>query len=66
MTANSMPRQTHYDAAVVGVGGMGSATALELVCRGQDVLAVERFNIPHSRGSSHGYSRIVSRSFYGR
>jgi sarcosine oxidase len=59
-----MPRQTHYDAVVVGVGGMGSATALELAARGQDVLALERFNIPHSRGSSHGYSRIVSRSFY--
>jgi sarcosine oxidase len=61
-----MPRQTHYDAVVVGVGGMGSATALELASRGQDVLALERFNIPHSRGSSHGYSRIVSRSFYDR
>lgn len=62
----SMPRQTHYDTVVVGVGGMGSATALELARRDQDVLALERFNIPHSRGSSHGYSRIVSRSFYER
>jgi sarcosine oxidase len=59
-----MPRQSHYDAIVVGVGGMGSATALELARRGQNVLALERFNIPHSRGSSHGYSRVVSRSFY--
>lgn len=59
-----MTRRSHYDAVVVGVGGMGSATALELARRGKDVLALERFDIPHSRGSSHGYSRVVSRSFY--
>jgi len=56
----------HYDVVVVGVGGMGSAAALELARRGRDVLALERFDIPHARGSSHGYSRIVSRSFYDR
>jgi len=61
-----MPRTEQYDSIVVGVGGMGSAAAAELARRGQDVLAVEKHNIPHSQGSSHGYSRIISRSFYER
>jgi len=59
-----VPGRSRYDAVVVGVGGMGSATALELARRGQEVLALERFDVPHGRGSSHGHSRIVSRSFY--
>ena len=48
-----------YDVIVVGVGGMGSATAFQLARRGQRVLGVERFDIPHSMGSSHGISRII-------
>jgi len=63
-TEGAGPSREHYDAIVVGVGGMGSAAAYELARRGRDVLALERFDIPHAKGSSHGYSRIVSRSFY--
>ncbi|HET7325624.1 MAG TPA: N-methyl-L-tryptophan oxidase [Halococcus sp.] len=48
-----------YDAIVVGVGGMGSATVYRLAERGLDVLGIERFDIPHARGSSHGSTRIV-------
>jgi len=55
-----------YDAIVVGMGGMGSAASAHLAERDLDVLGLERFGIPHSRGSSHGYSRIISRSFYER
>ncbi len=48
-----------YDTIVVGVGGMGSATASHLAERGVDVLGIERFDIPHTEGSSHGVTRII-------
>ena len=48
-----------YDVIVVGVGGMGSATTYHLVLRGQKVLALEQFDIPHDLGSSHGVNRII-------
>jgi len=48
-----------YDAVVVGVGGMGSAATYRLAERGLDVLGLERYDVPHARGSSHGKSRIV-------
>lgn len=48
-----------YDAIVVGVGGMGSATLYHLARRGASVLGLEQFDIPHERGSSHGVSRII-------
>jgi sarcosine oxidase len=53
-----------YDVIVVGVGGMGSATAFQLARRGQRVLGLERFDIPHSMGSSHGISRIIRLPYY--
>jgi len=48
-----------YDSIVVGVGGMGSATVAALADRGVDVLGLERFDVPHTNGSSHGGSRII-------
>jgi len=48
-----------YDVIVVGVGGMGSACAYHLARRRQRVLALEQFDIPHDRGSSHGVNRII-------
>jgi sarcosine oxidase len=53
-----------YDAIVVGVGGMGSATAYYLAQRGKRVLGLERFGIPHSMGSSHGHTRIIRMAYY--
>ncbi len=50
-----------YDAIVVGVGGMGSAAVADLAARGVDVLGLERYDIPHEMGSSHGNSRIIRR-----
>lgn len=50
---------TESDVIVVGVGGMGSATAYHLAKRGVDVVGLERFDVPHSRGSSHGVTRII-------
>ena len=54
-----MADRTHYDVIVIGVGGMGSATVFELARRGQRVLGLERFDIPHELGSSHGITRMI-------
>jgi monomeric sarcosine oxidase len=46
------------DAIVVGAGIMGSATAWWLARRGRDTTMLEQFGPGHTRGSSHGGSRI--------
>lgn len=43
---------------VVGAGVMGSATAWWLARSGRDVVLVEQFAAGHTRGSSHGSTRI--------
>jgi len=53
-----------HDVIVVGVGGMGSAAADALAGRGQRVLALEQFGVAHSRGSSHGRTRIVRQAYF--
>ena len=46
------------DVVVVGAGINGLATARALARKGVDVRLVEQFRIGHTRGSSHGRSRI--------
>ena len=53
-----------YDTIVLGVGGMGSAAAYHLAARGQDVLGIERYDIPHTQGSSHGITRIIRKPLF--
>jgi sarcosine oxidase len=53
-----------YDAIVIGVGGMGSATVYELARRGLRVLGLERYDVPHSMGSSHGINRIIRLAYW--
>ena len=53
-----------YDTIVVGVGGMGSATVYQLAKRGQRVLGLEQFDVPHDQGSSHGQTRIIRLPYY--
>lgn len=53
-----------YDAIVLGLGGMGSAALYHLAKRGKKVLGLERFNIPHEQGSSHGITRIIRLAYY--
>ena len=48
-----------YDAIVLGLGGMGSATLYHLAASGSKVLGLEQFGIPHAYGSSHGSTRII-------
>ncbi|HZC85058.1 MAG TPA: N-methyl-L-tryptophan oxidase, partial [Rubrobacter sp.] len=53
-----------YDAIVVGLGGMGSATAYQLAARGKRVLGLEKHPPAHDRGSSHGRSRIIRQAYF--
>lgn len=53
-----------YDTIVLGVGGMGSAALCELARRGRSVLGIEQFGVAHSRGSSHGQTRIIRRAYF--
>jgi sarcosine oxidase len=48
-----------FDVAVLGVGGIGSAACYHLARTGLRVIGIEQFSIPHSRGSSHGVTRIL-------
>ena len=48
-----------WDVIVIGVGGMGSATAYHVAARGRKVLALEQFNIPNDLGASGGVNRII-------
>ena len=57
-----LPRR--FDVIVVGVGGMGSAAAYYLARRGKRVLGIERFDVPHAYGSSHGETRIIRLAYY--
>src|SRR5947209_4084225 len=55
---------SRYDVIVAGVGGMGSATAYHLARRGRKVLGLERYDVPHEMGSSHGITRIIRLAYY--
>ena len=48
-----------YDAIVVGLGAIGSATAYHLAKAGARVLGIDRHHPPHELGSSHGETRIT-------
>jgi sarcosine oxidase len=49
--------------AVLGAGGVGSATARFLAREGHDVTVVEQFEPDHDRGSSYGSSRIIRKTY---
>ncbi len=49
---------------VVGVGGMGSAALYHLARRGKRVLGLERFDVLHDQGSSHGLTRIIRLAYF--
>ena len=52
------------DALVVGLGAMGSATLYELARRGARVAGIDRFETPHTQGSTHGRTRIIREAYY--
>ena len=48
-----------FDVAVIGLGAVGSASLYQFARRGHRVLGLDRWNPPHSLGSSHGSTRIT-------
>jgi sarcosine oxidase len=54
----------NYNAIIVGLGGMGSATLFHLASRGWRVLGLEQFAPVHGQGSSHGDSRIIRETYF--
>ena len=52
-------RAKHYDLIVVGLGAMGSAALYQASKRGATALGIDRFDPPHTLGSSHGDTRIT-------
>lgn len=61
-----MPRsKRELDAAVVGLGGIGSAAAYWLARRlGDRVAGFERFELGHPNGASQDHSRIIRLSYH--
>ncbi|XP_012596181.1 peroxisomal sarcosine oxidase [Microcebus murinus] len=51
------------DAIVIGAGIQGCFTAYHLARHRKKVLLLEQFFLPHSRGSSHGQSRIIRKAY---
>ena len=54
----------HYDAIVLGLGGVGSATVLNAARRNLRVLGLEQYTPVHSRGSSHGHTRVIRQAYF--
>jgi len=52
-----------YDCIVLGVGGFGAGALYHLAKRGVSVLGLERFDVAHDRGSSHGETRIIRKAY---
>lgn len=52
-----------YDCIVIGAGIQGSCTAYQLAKNKQKTLLLEQFVLPHSRGSSHGQTRIIRKAY---
>ncbi|ADB36215.1 N-methyl-L-tryptophan oxidase [Spirosoma linguale] len=48
-----------FDAIVVGLGAMGSATLYQLAKQTPNVLGLDQFAPPHTLGSTHGDTRIT-------
>ena len=54
----------HYDVAVAGLGGMGSAILAACARRGKAVIGLEQFSRGHDLGSSSGKSRMIRKAYF--
>lgn len=52
-----------YDAIVLGLGAMGSATTYHLARAGRRVLGLDAYPRGHTNGSSHGHSRGIREAY---
>ncbi|KAK3531692.1 hypothetical protein QTP70_025925 [Hemibagrus guttatus] len=52
-----------YEYIVIGAGIQGSSTAYHLAKNNKKTLLLEQFVLPHSRGSSHGQTRIIRKAY---
>ncbi len=60
-----MARQdNHFEAIVLGTGGVGSAALYELAKRGHRALGLDRHPPGHDRGSSHGQTRVIRQAYF--
>ena len=64
LTGLFMAKTNRYDVIVVGIGAKGSSTCYELARRGVRVLGIEQFDIPHTLGSYHGFSRMIRLAYH--
>lgn len=55
---------THHEVIVLGLGGVGSAALYQIARRGHRVLGIDRFHDGHSRGSSHGQTRVIRQAYF--
>ncbi|XP_078101958.1 peroxisomal sarcosine oxidase isoform X2 [Sander vitreus] len=58
-----MSTEREYECIVIGAGVQGSFTAYQLAQRNKKTLLLEQFVLPHSRGSSHGQTRIIRKAY---
>lgn len=48
-----------FDVVVIGLGAVGAASLYQLSFTGKKIIGIDRFDSPHSEGSSHGETRIT-------
>ncbi|KAM8904789.1 peroxisomal sarcosine oxidase [Spinachia spinachia] len=58
-----MSTNGEYDCIVIGAGVQGSFTAYQLAKKNKRTLLLEQFVLPHTRGSSHGQTRIIRKAY---
>ena len=58
-----MATDRSWDVIIVGAGIIGTWTGYHLVKSGQRVLILDQFHLPHTRGSTHGHSRLIRKAY---
>jgi sarcosine oxidase len=53
-----------FDVIVIGLGAMGASACYHLAARGHRVLGLEQHHLAHDRGSSHGETRLIRKSYF--
>jgi sarcosine oxidase len=64
VAAGAIAVAVHFDAIVVGLGGVGSSALLCCAQRKLRVLGIDRFVAGHDRGSSHGETRVIRMAYF--